>query len=134
MTGDLTSDPGRHNQTFQRDRARLTNQRLIKEGQNGNAGFGVEQLLQVVDAEEHRYGIKPGGHEANGDGPHDRNGNRPLRVSYFLRHVRGAVETGKGPIGIDQPDDESFSRQSFSLGPLQSARSYRSHSVSTRFY
>lgn len=115
MTGNLASYPGRHDQAFQRDRTPLASQRLIKEGQNWNAGAGVEQSLKIVNAEEHRHGIKPGGHEANGHRPHDRNWNRSLRTGYFLRHVRGAVETGKRPIGVDQSDDESFLRQSFSL-------------------
>ena len=122
VTGNLASDPRGHDQTLQHDRAGLASQCLIEKGQDRNAGGGVEELLEIVDAKEHGDGEKPGGHEPDGHGSHDGDGDHLFRPSDFFRQMGGAVQACKRPIGIDQPDDEGFSWVSTPTGAVASRR------------
>lgn len=81
-------------------------QRLIEQFQDRHPGGRSTQRRQIVHAEEHSDGEGPGGQEANGDGAHDGNGHHAFGVCDLLGHVRGTVEAGKGPVRVDEADDE----------------------------
>ncbi len=119
VAGNLASHPGRYDQAFQGDRTRFAPQRLVEEGQDRHPRGGFEQFLQVVHAEEHGDGVKPGGHEPDGHRPHDGDGDHPLGARHFLRHVGGAVDAGERPIRVDQSDDKRFPGSA--IGPRRGA-------------
>lgn len=106
MTRNLTSNARRNDHTLEHNRAGLATQRLVEELENRHIGRGGEESVQIIEAEEHADGIEPSGDEADGDGAHDGDGNHFLGPMNLFGHVGGAVETGKGPVGVDEADDE----------------------------
>lgn len=78
----------------------------MKELEDRDKSRGGEQGVQVIEAEEHGDGVEPGGDEADGDGAHDGDGDHFLRAVDLFRQMGCAVETSKGPVGVDQADDK----------------------------
>ncbi len=106
VTCNLAADTGGDDQRFQHDRSGFRLEGLIVKLEDGDQGESGEQTVEVLHAEEHGNGVEPGGREADRHGAHDRDGDHLLWPRHLLGHVGGGVKAGKGPIGIDQSDDE----------------------------
>ena len=99
-------------QALQHNCASLIDERLVEELKDWHQCRRIENVVKVVETEEHGNRVKPGGHEANGHGTHDGNRNHLLWARDFLSHMRGAVEACKRPVGIDQTDDKRYAARS----------------------
>lgn len=100
------SNTGEQHQRTQAKGADLVLKCLVKNVKNGQAGTVVDDQVQVGDAEEHGDGVGQGGNQPNGDRSQDSNGNDSVGLVDLLGQVRGRVETGETPVGVDQPDNE----------------------------
>ena len=106
VAGDLAAHARDNKQGFQHDGAGLVAQGLVVEVQDGHAGRRVDQLIQVLDTEEHRDAVRPRSHEPDAHRRHDGDRDVFLRLRDFLGQMRRRVETGEDPVRVDQPDDE----------------------------
>ena len=73
---------------------------LIKEFEQRDERFGIEDGVEVGDGEEEGDGVGPGGDEADGDGAEDGGGDGVSGGGEFFREVGGAVEAGEGVVGV----------------------------------
>ena len=85
---------------------RLTAQSLMKELQDGDQGGVVEEGIQVIHAEEHGYGVEPGGPKADDHGLHDGDRDHLLLSVDLFGHMCCAIQTGESPFGVDVTDNE----------------------------
>jgi len=106
MTGNHATNSSGNDQRFQHDCPSFHAKGLVVEFEDGNSGEGGEKTVEILHAEEHGHGVEPRSDEADRNGSHDGNRDHLLGPVNLLRHVRCAVEAGKGPIRIDQANDK----------------------------
>lgn len=106
MTRDLAANARGNNHTLEDDGAGLTAQGLVEQLEDRHVSRGGEEGVQVIETEEHADGVEPSGDEADGDGAHDGDGDHAFGAVDLFGHVGGAIQTGKGPVGVDEADDE----------------------------
>lgn len=107
MARNQAAKARRNDQDLQEDGAALVVQRTVEQLQDRHEGGRRRDFGEVAhDAEEHGDGEEPGGHEADGYGAHDGDRDHAFGLVHFLGHVGCAVETGEGPVGVDEADDE----------------------------
>jgi hypothetical protein len=109
MTRNQTSQSCRNNQRFKHSRTSFVIQRSEEDLQDRYASSRRPNISEVPnDREEHSYGEKPTRHESDTNGTHDSNRNHLLWTMHLLGEMGGAVETGEGPICVNETDDEGY--------------------------
>ena len=109
MAGGEASHSGGNDESLEHDGTGAVLEGLLEECEHGDASGRGEELVQVSHAEEHGDGVEPGGDEANDNSSHDSERDGSLWARDLLCEMRGAVETGEGPVSVDEADDESDS-------------------------
>ena len=106
VAGDQTSHSSDQEESLQDDSARLVVQGLVVKLQNRDLGGRVDELVQVLQTQEHGNAVEPGSGETNGNCGQNGNRDVPLWLRHLLSHVSGRVQTGKDPVGVDQSDNK----------------------------
>lgn len=113
MAGNLAANARDHDECLQSNRSAFGSNGLVEERKDGNTGRGSDQVIDVLHAEKECNSVGPGRDETNGNGTHDCNWDHLLGSVDLLGQVSCTVEAGKGPVGVDEPNDESFSSVSW---------------------
>lgn len=74
---------------------------LVEEFQDRHGRRATRDTFQIAQTEHHADAEKPGCHESDAHGAHDGDRDHLLRSANLFGQVRGAVQTGKGPITVD---------------------------------
>lgn len=106
VAGDQTSHSSNQEQGLQDNSAGLVVQGLVVKLQNRDLRGRVDELVQVLQTEEHGNAVEPGSGETNGNRGQDGNRDVHLWLRYLLSHVSGRVQTGEDPVGVDQSNNK----------------------------
>lgn len=102
-----TSHSGDEQQCLQHDGTGHIVKRLVVKLQDGHTSGCVQELVQIIQTEEHGDTVEPSGDKANANRGHNGDGDVFLRLWYLLRKVGRRVQTGKDPVWVDQPNNKS---------------------------
>lgn len=109
MTRYQAAQSCRDDERLKHNRSSLVAQCLVEYLENRHSCCRQRNLGEVTDnGEEHGHGEEPARYKADTHCAHDGDGHHFLRPVDLFREVGGAIEAGKAPIRVHEPDDESY--------------------------